>query len=259
MATVTEVLKIFNSWVGKNEKDGTHKEILAIYNAHKPLARGYTVKPTDNWCATTVSAVFIKAGIDFPLECSCEKMIELCKAKGIYTENENRTPKTGEVIFYNWEDSGDYKGTDNKGWADHVGLVKEVKDGFIYVFEGNKANAVGVRKIAVNGKGIRGYATPKYDVSNSNPKHCPYKEPTDTLTLGSKGDNVKWLQWHLVHLGFLPRMHNGKSNIDGSFGKRTLEALNKFHKKYPQCGTNGKADGKAGRGTRTMLKKLALI
>ena len=48
------------SWVGYNEADGSFKDIVDIYNADKPLARGYKVKYTDEWCATFVSACAIE-------------------------------------------------------------------------------------------------------------------------------------------------------------------------------------------------------
>ena len=48
------------SWIGYNEADGSFKDIIDIYNADKPLARGYKVKYTDEWCATFVSACAIE-------------------------------------------------------------------------------------------------------------------------------------------------------------------------------------------------------
>lgn len=158
----SEMIKLAKSWVGKKESDGSHKSIIDIYNAHKPLARGYKVKYTDSWCATTISALAIKLGYTdiIPTECSCQQMIELCKAKGIWIENENRTPKAGEIIFYDWNDNGV---GDNKGWADHVGLVESVTGNTIVVIEGNYGDAVKHRTLTVNAKGIRGYASPKYD------------------------------------------------------------------------------------------------
>lgn len=47
------------SWVGYNEADGSFKDIIDVYNADTPLARGYKVKYTDEWCATFVSACAI--------------------------------------------------------------------------------------------------------------------------------------------------------------------------------------------------------
>lgn len=161
-----QVIKQAQAWIGKKESNGTHKSIIDIYNAHKPLARGYKVKYTDEWCATFVSAVAIKLGYTsiIPTECSCQQMIELFKKKGAWIENENRTPKPGDIIFYDWGDSG--KG-DNKGNSDHVGIVEKVSGGQITVIEGNYSSAVKRRILAVNGKFIRGYGVPAYDKKNA--------------------------------------------------------------------------------------------
>lgn len=163
------------AWLGKNEKDGSHKEIIDVYNSHKPLARGYKVKYTDAWCATFVSAVAIQLGYTdiMPTECSCNKMIELYKKLGAWVENENRVPNPGDILFYDWEDDG--KG-DNTGRSDHVGIVERVVGDTITVIEGNYKNSVKRRNIRVNGKNIRGYGVPKYDEENV----------TDKLTVDGK-------------------------------------------------------------------------
>lgn len=157
------------AWLGKNEKDGSHKEIIDIYNAHKPLARGYKVKckangdgVNDAWCATTVSAVAIKLGYTdiIPTECSCNEMIKLFKKLGVWVENDSITPNPGDIIFYDWEDNGV---GDNTGSANHTGIVEKVVGGTITVIEGNYGNAVKRRTLKVNGKYIRGYGMPKYD------------------------------------------------------------------------------------------------
>ena len=125
MTTATEILNLARSWLGRREADGSHKYIIDIYNKHKPLARGYKVKYTDEWCATTISALAIQCGATdiIPTECGCGEMIKLCQQNGIWVENENRVPNPGDIIFYDWQDSG--KG-DNTGWADHVGVVEKV-------------------------------------------------------------------------------------------------------------------------------------
>lgn len=160
--TVSAVLAQARAWIGKNEADGTHKSIIDVYNAHKPLARGYAVKYTDAWCATFVSAVAIKCGITdiIPTECGCGQMITLFKNQGEWNESDSRTPKPGDIIFYDWDDTGT---GDNTGWPDHVGIVESVSGGNITVIEGNKNNAVARRTIAVNGRYIRGYGVPKYE------------------------------------------------------------------------------------------------
>lgn len=175
MAKASKVVGQIKSWIGRNEKDGTHKEIIDIYNAHKPLPRGYKVKYTDSWCATTVSAVAIKLGYTniIPVECSCQNMIEAFKKLGCWVENENRTPNAGEIIFYDWEDNGV---GDNKGWSDHVGIVEKVTGNVITVIEGNYGDAVKRREIVVNAKCIRGYGVPKYEAETA-------KKPTAKYTV----------------------------------------------------------------------------
>lgn len=148
-------------WLGCNEADGSHKAIIDIYNNHAPLARGYKLKYTDSWCAATVSAAAIVAGYTdiIPTECSCGQMVSLFAKAGRWIEDDAYIPKTGDFIFYDWDDTGS---GDNTGWPDHVGIVVSVKDGAITAIEGNKDNKVAYRTIDVNGKGIRGYGVPDY-------------------------------------------------------------------------------------------------
>lgn len=159
-----KVVDIANSWVGRKEGSSGHKEILSVYNSHSPLPRRYKMQMKDPWCAATVSAIFIKAGladIGFP-ECSCSKMIELYKAKGRWKEADNHVPSPADLVMYDWQDSG--KG-DNTGAPDHVGMVVEVSGSTIKVVEGNfdgSPDSVGVRSLKVDGRYIRGYCLPNY-------------------------------------------------------------------------------------------------
>ncbi len=156
-----KVVSIARGWIGRKESDGSHREIIDLYNSHKPLARGYPVKYTDAWCSTFASAVAIKAGLTdiIPTECGCGKHIELFKKLGSWEENDAYVPKPADYIFYDWQDSGT---GDNTGAADHVGIVEKVVGQTITVIEGNYSNAVKRRTIAVNGRYIRGYGVPKY-------------------------------------------------------------------------------------------------
>ncbi len=159
--TANAILAQAKAWVGRNEADGTHKGIIDVYNGHTPLARGYKVKYTDAWCATFVSAVAIKCGATdiIPAECGCGQMVALFQALGEWQESDSRTPDPGDVVFYDWDDTG---AGDCTGWPDHVGIVESVSGGSITVIEGNKNNAVGRRVLAVNGRYIRGYGVPRY-------------------------------------------------------------------------------------------------
>ena len=155
------IVTIAQGWLGCKESNGTHKKIIDTYNAHKPLARGYKVKYTDDWCSTFASAVAIKAGLTdiIPTECGCEKHINLFQKLGRWQEKDDYTPATGDYIFYDWQDS---VAGDNKGYSDHVGIVVSVSGSTIKVIEGNYNNQVGYRTIKVNAKGIRGYGIPNY-------------------------------------------------------------------------------------------------
>lgn len=157
----SKVVAQAKAWLGCNEADGTHKKIIDVYNAHTPLARGYKVKYTDAWCATFVSAVAIQAGVTaiLPIECGCGEMVKLFQKKGCWVEDDTYTPSAGDVIFYDWEDSG--KG-DNTAWPDHVGIVEKVTAKRITVIEGNYSNSVKRRYIDVNAKLVRGFGVPKY-------------------------------------------------------------------------------------------------
>jgi hypothetical protein len=94
-------------------------------------------------------------------------MIQLFKNLGEWVEKDAYVPSPGDVIFYDWQDSG--KG-DNTGSADHVGIVETVANGKITVIEGNCANAVKRRTLNVNGRYIRGYGVPKYTANNTPAK-----------------------------------------------------------------------------------------
>lgn len=165
-----KVITIAKRWLGYNEKDGSHKKILDVYNSHKPLARGYKVQSKDAWCATYVSAVFIEAGLTdiAPTECSCSQMISLYNAMGRWKEADGYKPNVGDLIMYDWQDNGV---GDNKGAPDHVGIVTSVNGSNITVIEGNKNDAVAYRSLSVNGKYIRGYCLPDYAKKESvNPQ-----------------------------------------------------------------------------------------
>lgn len=162
-----EVVNQAKAWIGKKESNGSHKEIIDIYNSQNPLPRNYKVKYTDSWCATFVSAIAVKLGYRtiIPTECSCERMIEYFKALDCWIEDESVTPAPGWFLFYDWQDSSGKK--DGKGWSDHVGIVEKVSGGKITVIEGNYSDSVKRRTLSVNGRYIRGYGVPKYDQAKS--------------------------------------------------------------------------------------------
>ena len=149
------------SHVGVKEGTVLHHKIIDRYNSRKPLPRGYAVKYTDAWCATFISYLAIVMGYTdiIPVECGCPQMITLAKQMGIWVEDDSYVPKPGDIVLYDWQDSG---AGDNTGNPDHIGIVEKVVGNTETVIEGNYKDAVGRRELAVNGRYIRGYIVPKY-------------------------------------------------------------------------------------------------
>ena len=64
------------------------------------------------------------------------------------------------------------------------------------------------------------------------------------------GNDVKWVQHHLIRLGFLPEKNSkGKSNIDGIYGKDTRTAVMEAQEHY-----GIEVDGIVGAGTRLVIQ-----
>jgi len=151
-----------NAWVGAVKGSAKHLDILDTYNSYRPLARGYKVQVKDAYCAATVSAAYIRAGIagDTGTECGVEEFVKAAQKRGIWVENDAHIPRIGDACVYDWDDSGV---GDCIGYADHIGIVTEVRDGTFVVTEGNMSGGkVGKRTMAVNGRYIRGFICPDF-------------------------------------------------------------------------------------------------
>lgn len=158
-----QLIKTAKSFLGAKQGSAKHKELINKFNQVKP--DGWAMTYSAAWCAAAASAFAIKTfGVSkakkyFPLSANCGTIITKAKKMGIWVESDSHIPKGGDWILYDWDDNG--KG-DNVGGPDHVGTVDKVSDSKIYVVEGNKSKAVGERILAVNGRYIRGFVTPKY-------------------------------------------------------------------------------------------------
>ena len=87
------------------------------------------------------------------------------------------------------------------------------------------------------------------------PVGCPYPVPERVIyvpKVGPKmsGDDIKWIQHHLIRLGFLSEKNSkGRSNIDGIYGKATRTAVMAAQVRY-----GIKVDGIVGAGTRLVIQ-----
>lgn len=168
MATELElrqrVVNVMKGWLGYSEANGKFKQIIDLYNTQKPLPVGYKVQYDDEWCATTVTAAGMAAGLHDIIfgECSCSRMIALYQKAGRWMERDDYRPSPGDIIMYYWKDGANYTTTDCTANPNHVGIVEKVEGNTITVLEGNKGEAVARRTISINGRYIRGYCLPDY-------------------------------------------------------------------------------------------------
>lgn len=169
---MNKLVETAKKYLGFSEQNGQYKTIINIYNNINPLPVGYKMRYNDPWCACFVSAMAWAAGVEnFPFECSCGRMLTLLTRAGLWVEDDGYTPSPGDLIFYSWKD--DSKG-DNTRPPDHVGIVEKVENGYITVIEGNYNDMVQRRRIALNGRYIRGFGlTSKLCTNTDNIENIP--------------------------------------------------------------------------------------
>lgn len=239
------------AWLGRKEADGSHREIIDIYNKGR-LPGSYAMTYTDPWCAAFVSAVGMSCGLsDIILpHVNCDGMIAAYKAKGRWQEADNYPAKIGDLILYDWQDSGV---GDNTGSADHVGIIVDTTPTTMTVIEGNKSGMVAYRTMSRNGRYIRGFCCPDYaskatesetvvvedkpgvnntaEQTNDSADHPTeqyhshtYYVPLPLLKLGNYGPVVENVQ-------ALLNRHGADLEVTGKYDGPTVEAVTNFQAK----------------------------
>ena len=233
-------------WLGRCESNGTHKEIIDIYNQIRPRPVNYKLKYTDPWCAAFVSAVAQKLGLTKIIlpECGCDRMIALYRKAGRYVALDSGVViQPGDLVFYDW---------DKDGSSDHVGLISEITAAGYRVIEGNKSDSVSTRTVLRNYNLIKGFALPDYaaavnvqaqpvvetagqtapEILVTEPQKGSSEVKTDfslrfrTLKTGCRGEDVRTVQRTLKALGF----NIGRYGTDGEFGNDTKQAVIAYQK-----------------------------
>jgi len=205
------------SFLGATERDGSHREIIDIYNRISPLPRGYRMGYNDPWCAAFVSAVGELGGMGAVIlpECACEAMIKLYKARGRFSEAEPENLRPGDIVMYDW--GGDRV-------ADHVGIIEEAGEK-LKVIEGNMSDSVGYRLLSPNSANIRGFCHPAFDAAppDAAGDAAPgVPQPLlPSLSLGSTGETTRAAQILLIGRG----SRCGPWGADAEFGDGTYGAV----------------------------------
>lgn len=154
------VLRAAASLVGVRGGTAAHHQLVNDYNSVRPLPVGYAVKNSDDWCDIFVTTVFQREGLSGLIgrECGVERHIQIFKRLGIWNEDGTSTPKAGDIITFNW----DQNSQQNNGFADHIGIVESVSNGFIHTIEGNSNDQVRRNTYRIGHGNIRGFASPRY-------------------------------------------------------------------------------------------------
>ena len=152
-------------FLGIQEGSAEHQDILDDYNtlARMPggLPRGHKAVKSDDWCAIFAAGqahAMLMTDI-YPMECSCSKIIEIAKAKGIWIESDEYIPVRGDWVLFAWKGQ---EGQENTLAPNHIGTIYFSDGEIMLAVEGNKGNAVGVRSLKVGDKRIRGFVHPDY-------------------------------------------------------------------------------------------------
>lgn len=252
MATRQKIVAQARAWLGLCEPT-SYLPILECYNDYARQHGLYVMRQDDPWCAMFASAVFIKSGVPqiMPVEVSCPRMIAIAERRGLWIEDDNYLPSPGDLILYDWQDSG---AGDNRGESDHVGIVCSISGSTIYVVEGNCSDAVREINRQRGQRYIRGYIVPDYASVEDEPTQEQPAAPSSEgatiritvdlpeLEYGSKGEAVRLLQTLLPFHG--SRYKCGIWGADGDWGDATQRSVERF-----QQDSGLDADGIVGRAT----------
>lgn len=247
------------SWLGASEANGQYWPIVEVYNQYARQHGGYIMQKSDPWCAAFVSAVFIACGVPqiIPIEVSCPRMVIQAEKRGLWIEDDNYLPTPGDLILYDWADSGV---SDSKGNPGHVGVVCSISGDTIFVVEGNSSDAVRQITRTRNQRYIRGYIVPDYksvcdgeEEPEKKPEPTPDPVPTTSggkdvnlpmLERGARSEVVRAAQFLLNGRG----CSCGICGSDGDFGPGTEAAVLAFQRR-----NNLEADGIVGNQTWAKL------
>ena len=147
-----DVIAIAKSQLGYTEsarnytvlEDGTTKRGYTRYGA-------WYGDPYGDWCAMFASFCLRYADVpdsSFPIEASCPRWIQKLADRKLYADAGSYTPKTGDLVFFDYEQDGT---------SDHVGIVESVDGSTLHTIEGNSGNQVKRNTYALSDSDIQGY------------------------------------------------------------------------------------------------------
>ena len=198
---------IYNPATETNELDENDPLVQFLRVAESQIGQGctwtYNVSGLgygQPWCAAFVVACAIKSNIINKIIAFTYGAAELARAgvrNGYGTwapgpsQGKQATPTTGDLILFRWGGVGAYSNQDTY-YADHVGIVKYVKDGVVHTIEGNTNGSsnitrkVNAREFNLTDGRINGYFRPNWSLVGSS-GYVPFDEVSGSINIGSTG------------------------------------------------------------------------
>ena len=146
----TDLVAIAKTQLGYNESTKNY-----IVEANGETIKGYSRYgawygvPYGDWCAMFASFCIRYAGIEgIPIDANCPNWIRQLQSVGLYHDEDDYIPQSGDLIFFDW--NGD-------GSSDHVGIVVEVDGNKVKTIEGNSGDTVGYHTYNLSNVTIQGY------------------------------------------------------------------------------------------------------
>ena len=185
---ILEAIKgIMASWDGSWYGSAAYKQIINTYNAYADQIGAGKMQTSYPWCAATVSAAWITAGIAkyTGIEMSCGRFINIAKSNDAWNNDWKSCPKVGDAIIYSWDGS--------HSSHDHVGMVIAVsKDKKTFTtIEGNTNGSgmyngqVGCFTRQVSYKYIQGFISYDYSSIADKMKYVKKIDDDEFITVSS--------------------------------------------------------------------------
>jgi hypothetical protein len=148
------ILNVAESQIGQGEEDPIGKPNQTKYGTEM----GYPGQP---WCVVFVSWCAKHANVDASIikrHSNCDTLKKFFMEQESFRKSPAQggdyTPVPGDIVF---------KGTDMSD-STHVGIVKEVVDGLVYMIDGNGTNNdVDIHSFSLTATNVLGYGHPDYE------------------------------------------------------------------------------------------------
>jgi hypothetical protein len=199
MNQAAKLIEVARSYVGYLEKASNSRleDFKANVGNKNYTVFGQWYGPGWNgqpWCAMFVSFCADKAGIPtsiIPKHASCSVGVSWFQRAGRWRPRSGYTPKPGDIVYF----------TSNGATPAHVGIVTEVKNGYVYTVEGNTSSgkeleanggAVAEKAYLLSSRYILGYGEPAYaedEIARYKAiiqEHCKFSDPAGVFALTDK-------------------------------------------------------------------------